>query len=75
MLEFGSNKAQRTISSKGSGFGRGLGAQTFEMQEGDGLKMYMFVETPNAFQGWTCYFMSSEIDIQEEIVNTPEKTI
>ena len=73
LLEFGSNKAQRTISSKGSGFGRGLGAQTFEMQEGDGLKMYMFVETPNAFQGWTCYFMSSEIDIQEEIVNTPKK--
>lgn len=72
LLEFGENKAQRTISSGGSGFGQGLGAESFELEEGDSLKMYMRVKTPGKFQGWNCYWMSTEINIQEEIVNTPE---
>ena len=77
IIEFGSNKAVRFFKSQGRAdtFGQRLGAKTFNVSEGDSIKLVLFSETPGPFQGWNAYFVNSEILISQEVIETPERYV
>ena len=77
VVEFGKNKAVRTFKTKGNPdiFGEALGTQSFNMDEGDSLRMYFFTLTPGAFQGWEAFYNYSEIIVTETIANTQTQVI